>query len=525
MRSKRLGSIIVVLGCFLVLDNCTSGQKAYQRGDYDEAVLKAINRLQRNPNQQKSRETLASAYPATKGWHADNVSRYLQSGDEYRWESVIGEYQQMNLIYDEISRCPGCKEVIPNPISFGAELREAKENAATVRYDKGMERLTRARDQRDKHAAREAIDHFNVANRYIFEFRDTRDRLEEAQYLATWRVIVEPLPKTTRNLTYSQEFFEQKVLEFLRSMPRSEYVEFYSEAEAQKLEIKEPDHLLVMQFDEFTIGQVYVKERESKMSKDSVIIATMKDGKVTQLEYEPRLEAGPGVSGISESAGKTPTRSGSDTRIQVGRALGSDKGRNQVEDVAQPKIWVCHQLPGSMGKRIELQIPERALQTHLNHGDTQGDCPSAEVPDDQGQASETDSHQTTEDVEPNGTDGTPSADSTAAEAQGPQPIYGSVKAKVRLFRKTVSSKGVLDFKIYDAYTREVLTQEKLGGEFIWFTEWGYFNGDERALDEEQRRVVQYREAYPPSTQEMFVAFTEPIYQQITKKIQSFYRQY
>jgi len=102
---------------------------------------------------------------------------------------------------------------------------------------------------------------------------------------------------------------------------------------------------------------------------------------------------------------------------------------------------------------------------------------------------------------------------------------GSVKATVHIFRKQVTSRGVLDFKIYDAYTNKVLTQEKLPGEFVWYTEWGFFNGDERALSDYHKEIVQYREAPPPPPQDLFIAFTEPIYDQITRKIQSFYRKY
>lgn len=120
-----------------------------------------------------------------------------------------------------------------------------------------------------------------------------------------------------------------------------------------------------------------------------------------------------------------------------------------------------------------------------------------------------------------GTDDSPETQ----EPQGPQPVYGTVKAKVYIFKKSVTSRGILDFKIYDAYTNKVLTQEKLPGEFVWYTEWGYFNGDERALDDYHLEIVQYREAPPPPPQDLFVAFTEPIYLQITKKIQSFYSQY
>jgi hypothetical protein len=39
------------------------GQKAYERGDYYEAVMQAVNRLRQNPDHDKSKEALKNAYP------------------------------------------------------------------------------------------------------------------------------------------------------------------------------------------------------------------------------------------------------------------------------------------------------------------------------------------------------------------------------------------------------------------------------------------------------------------------------
>ncbi len=284
------GKSLLIPGVFvllLIIEGCSSGQKAYQRGDYDQAVLKAINRLQRNPDQKKSRETLTVAYPATHDWHQDNVNRHQLSGDDFRWERIVLEYRQMNVIYNEINRCPGCKSIIPDPASYITELREAKENAAKVRYEKGMELLERARNNRDKYSAREAFNHFKLALGLIPDYLDTKDRLEEARYLATWKVIVEPIPLSARNLAISQEFFENKIQEFLHNMPSSEFVRFYSASEADRLDMRDPDHILALQFDEFVVGQVYLKEREVAVTKDSVILAMIENGKVTQIESSP----------------------------------------------------------------------------------------------------------------------------------------------------------------------------------------------------------------------------------------------
>jgi uncharacterized protein YjbI with pentapeptide repeats len=104
-------------------------------------------------------------------------------------------------------------------------------------------------------------------------------------------------------------------------------------------------------------------------------------------------------------------------------------------------------------------------------------------------------------------------------------IYSPVKATLYHYKKTTVSKGILSFKIIDAKTNTVLSVEKIPGEYVWVSEWASFNGDERALSFEQRQLCKQKEKQAPPAQEMFSEFTKPIFEQITAKIQTFYRGY
>ncbi|UCE93086.1 MAG: hypothetical protein JSV73_09755, partial [Flavobacteriaceae bacterium] len=63
------------------------------------------------------------------------------------------------------------------------------------------------------------------------------------------------------------------------------------------------------------------------------------------------------------------------------------------------------------------------------------------------------------------------------------------------------------------------------GEFVWFHEWGQFNGDERALTEEQSLICSNRRINPAPPQQLFVEFTKPIQQQLHNRLISFYKNY
>ena len=105
------------------------------------------------------------------------------------------------------------------------------------------------------------------------------------------------------------------------------------------------------------------------------------------------------------------------------------------------------------------------------------------------------------------------------------PVYSTVTAKVSRFRKTVVSRGVLRVEIFDGRTQRMLDTERLPGEFVWSTEWGVFQGDERALSQQDKALCRVDEAYPPGPQQMFREFTRPIYDQTLRYLRSYYANY
>ena len=104
-------------------------------------------------------------------------------------------------------------------------------------------------------------------------------------------------------------------------------------------------------------------------------------------------------------------------------------------------------------------------------------------------------------------------------------IYGKAKATYYHYRKTTTSRGILNFKIIDARTQAVLSTEKMPGEYVWVSEWATFNGDERALTAEQVKISKQKEMVPPPPQELFIGFTQPIFNQLINRISEFYKGY
>ncbi|MEL6652971.1 MAG: hypothetical protein AAFQ87_19385, partial [Bacteroidota bacterium] len=104
--------------------------------------------------------------------------------------------------------------------------------------------------------------------------------------------------------------------------------------------------------------------------------------------------------------------------------------------------------------------------------------------------------------------------------------YGTVKAEVHHFQKQITSTGLLDMKIIDIRTGRVVSQRKFPGTFVWYDYWGFFNGDERALEKADDRFLRKNREIPaPPPQDLFIEFTRPIFSQVTDYVSNFYRNY
>ena len=383
MRSI-LSSLIVLA---IIFSACKSTKKAYQRGDYETAVFNSVKRLQSSPKNKKSRETLAKAYPDMVDFYEDQIQNLKLGNDTYRWEKVIDYYEILNRAYSEISRIPAARTIIPNPKNYQSELNDAQYKAAEVRYALGMQDLELGR-QGNRFKAKEAFYSFRKVDELQRGFRDTQDRMYEAKDLATVMVVIEPIPMHSRTLALSNEFFDNQMTEFIKATKMSPFVQFITPQETRMLN-RDPDHVIQMVFDDFVVGQAYVKETVFNRTQDSVVVG--------EVEISP----------------------------------------DSVADV-----------------------------------------------------------------------------------------YGSVKAEVHQFQKEISSSGLLDFRIIDGRSGSIVSQRKFPGTFVWFDKWGFYNGDDRALtDEDEEFMRRKRESPNPPPQDLFIEFTKPIFDQVTNYVRNYYRDY
>ena len=260
---------------------CSSGKKAFERGDYQEAVYKSLNRLQSSPGNDKAAETFQAAYPSFVKYFEDQVRQEEIGSSPFKWERILSLYESLNAVYDEVQRTPATRGLIRGVRSYHEEAEEVREKAAAARYAMGEEAL----ESGYREDAREAHQHFEKVSEIYPRYKEVDEMLEKALMAATLWVQVKDIPMQSARYEVSSEFFESQVMEYLRERRISPYVQFLGPESSKNGRSPRPDHILELNFEDFVVGQVYERELQADRSKDSVVLGTTRLGDSTVNTY------------------------------------------------------------------------------------------------------------------------------------------------------------------------------------------------------------------------------------------------
>lgn len=215
MIALRLLSILTL---FIVI-GCSSGKKAYQRGDYYEAVIRSVERLRHKPDHTKSQESLKLAYPLAIDFIQSQVNSTIASDAPFKWKQAIGYYNQINQLYDQIKTSPAALKVIPNPTSKFSEIADLKKKAAEESYEAGIQSMMK----NTRPDAIRAYYLFKEANDFENGIKDVVELQHQAEFNATLRVV------------YDEQVYRNEwvVVEPVINSLRLPFTKFYTQEQAQ----------------------------------------------------------------------------------------------------------------------------------------------------------------------------------------------------------------------------------------------------------------------------------------------------
>lgn len=268
LAMKKLLYFLVYSVLLTTFFSCSSGKKALEQGDYYSSTIQAIERLRKNTTHKKSREVLRQSYPLAKKYYLDRIAIQKTSSNPFKNVEIYNSYLKLNHLYDEIMRSPGALRVAPNPSNYTAEARQYRELAAQEYYDAGMHEL----NLNNRESAKRAYEHFASANQIVTGFKDVNARMNEALDIATLKVVVDQVPVPTVNYQLSVQFFQDQVDKFLFNYDENRYLRFFSPNDQS---LQYADQILVVQFDDFTVGNTNNFKATKELTKDSVVVGSV----------------------------------------------------------------------------------------------------------------------------------------------------------------------------------------------------------------------------------------------------------
>ncbi|MBN2521300.1 MAG: hypothetical protein JXB17_12380 [Bacteroidales bacterium] len=250
----------------LILSSCSSSQKLLQKGQYDNAIKKAVKKLKKKPESEKDITALDKAYKLANERDTERI-KYLQTeGRADRWDEIFKIYSNLkyrqNLVRTVLPLNLNGRVINYEFIDYDKKIVEAKSNAAEYYYVHGKKLM----NENKLDSYRQAYYEFQKVKEYMGDYSDINQLLDEAKYKGTSRVIINIYNDT--HLKLPQEYLNDLV-SFSTSGLNSEWVEYHTKILNEDIYY---NYLIKVSLKSIAVSPDIVKE------KDYVIKTEVEDG-------------------------------------------------------------------------------------------------------------------------------------------------------------------------------------------------------------------------------------------------------
>jgi tetratricopeptide (TPR) repeat protein len=258
--------IIVFTIIAMLIVGCASSLKQLQRGNYDEAIKKAVKNLRVDPTDQEQIEVLDKAYLLANQQDRDRIKFLKEEGNPYNWDEIFERYSNLKdrqtLVSSVLPLQLGEQVIDYEYFDYDTEIIQAKRNAADYFWSHANELM----DKGDKESYRQAYYEFKKAKEYAGNINNINQLIEESHWKGISRVLVSLENRTQLKLP---DQFKKDLMTFGVTDFNSEWVEFH---------INKPNNNIY--FDYFTVVNLKKIEvsPEQAPQKDSMESKEIEDG-------------------------------------------------------------------------------------------------------------------------------------------------------------------------------------------------------------------------------------------------------
>lgn len=275
---------------------CTSSKQQLEKGNYEKAVALSIKKLRNKPDNSKQKAILKAAYGYAVQVSEQKIKQQQQSTDRFKWDAVIAQYRKMQQLYTDLLQCPGCLAVV-SPVDLQNELNEALAAGAQVYVEEGQKALA----TKEKEGGRLAYRHFAQAKAYQNNYGNINLMLNDARTQGTEVIGVSRIPVSSKGLELNTAFFLQQLTQAMNDL--NYFFAVFAPVEQLVEQQQVPDQVVDLSFDDYYIGQTYVKEIRESLVRDSVKVGEVTDSlgkkyavygevKADLQRYEKTIESG-----------------------------------------------------------------------------------------------------------------------------------------------------------------------------------------------------------------------------------------
>ncbi|TAE75836.1 MAG: hypothetical protein EAZ85_01525 [Bacteroidetes bacterium] len=217
---KKIVLFFEIILILVLFSHCTSGKRAFQRGDYERAIDLSVDRLRSNPTHEKSQQTLKNAYTLLVEQKTAEINNLKIATQAFKWDKIVENYNTIHNVGEQIKGCPGAWAVVKNPVRFDQELVEANGKASLEHYEAGLIDLQIGTQEK----ARSAYNHFSLAQSLYPNFKpDYLLKKNEAKRKAT--IVVGFLVEKNNRIDFTNEVFRGKINEYVLELDKREFLD------------------------------------------------------------------------------------------------------------------------------------------------------------------------------------------------------------------------------------------------------------------------------------------------------------
>lgn len=220
---KTVFTPLILLLVFLTA--CTSSQKLLERGYYDQAVYKSVNKLRKNPDKEKQVMVLREAFNTANAKDQEQIRFLKGSGQPDIWDKIFVLYTRLRDRQEAVRYLPEpvLRKIGFQFVDYNAETVNAKQNAAEYFYQSGLSNLKAG----DRFSARKAYYNFESVKQYYPNYRDVDKLMLEARTKGTANVLFTVANNSGQILP---EGFVEEIYKIYLSDLNGLFVQFYSKS-------------------------------------------------------------------------------------------------------------------------------------------------------------------------------------------------------------------------------------------------------------------------------------------------------